>query len=110
MDYNYDIQLSKDELKALKYFKHLSGLTRLGVTPEVLDDRFSITSGKFIIDKFLELGLIKKFVNENFYILTDKGKQVLSYKRSQFSNKIFWNIIVPIVLSIVTAYITVTLT
>lgn len=115
-----EIQLSHNELKALKYLRiPISHFERVNVSTNVISDRLSVNTdqGKYIIDNLLNYGLIEidplsKIGQSSVitYRMTSKGKEYLTVLKNTLISKITWSLLIPIIVSVITSLITTYLT
>lgn len=103
------MKLSSNEFKILNYlFKAHFGLIALDANNDYIAAKFNMGSNhvKAITDHLLKEGLIEKWDNDKHFKITGKGQEAINDYIQSRKSKIIWNLLVPIIVSIVTTEIT----
>ncbi|MFW7420543.1 hypothetical protein ACODH8_10035 [Vagococcus fluvialis] len=109
------MEISSNEIKILKSLRYEFLTIRIpnqNMNKEMISNKTKIDFHLVVhcVDHLLDAGYIRKTIfgtDENSYFeLTPKGSNLLDEKKYDLKSKILWNVITPVVLSVITTLIT----
>ncbi|WP_283590342.1 hypothetical protein [Ligilactobacillus saerimneri] len=105
-----NFNLSPNEIRFLKYFTMpFSSVPRYNVTVSVLENKFLLSEEhvELILKSLIDKGLVENYLlYDNAYTITALGEEALTQLSYDLRSKILWSVVIPIIISTITAYIT----